>query len=771
MSVPAPVLDNRSYQDLVDEALARIPIHNPEWTNFNRSDPGVTLIELFAFLTESILYRANQIPERNRRKFLALLGVPLQPASSARGLVKLVNERGLAEPLTLHAGIEVRAGEVPFRTDSELDVLPVEDRAYYKRTLLNPSDELKGYYKHLFASYQGTKPDLNVFSLYETVPFAPTEPDGVDIVGETPDRSLWIALLLRDDVPVADPTAARDERDKMRKKLAGKTVNLGIVPVLSNPSAQLTPLGRTHTQSAAHLDFQLPRVPDGHSLGSDPYAREPLYRTLDARGSVNVLDEPGVVQLTLPGKEGLALWEDIDPLEAGVGDLPPALPDPKLEARVITWIRIQATTGTKAEILWAGINAVSVAQRAQIPNEVLPPGTGRSDQTVRLTRTPVIAETLRLTVDEGAGPVEWQRLDDLVEAGPEIPVPDLHLPPGAPQPKSAETRVYTLDPSSGLIRFGDGLRGRRPPLGAVIRANYSYGLGRAGNVGKGAIAAAPSLPAGLKASNPVRTWGGAEAESVTDGERQIARFLQHRDRVVSVEDFKTIACRTPGVDLGRVDVIPAFNPELAPSPPGDAAGAITLMLIPQYDVLNPQWPEPDQPFLDAICAYLDPRRLVTTEVFLRGPTYKPIWISVGIDIVPGESVAAVRDAVKAALLRFLAPLGDAGPCQDPAEVTRDAAFPHHATGWPRDKPVVALELLAAASKVPGVRLVRPVLIGTGDTGESETIEISGLELPRVVGLDVLSGDPLPLAQLRGVQPPTPAKGPRVVPVPTIPETC
>jgi hypothetical protein len=162
---------------------------------------------------------------------------------------------------------------------------------------------------------------------------------------------------------------------------------------------------------------------------------------------------------------------------------------------------------------------------------------------------------------------------------------------------------------------------------------------------------------------------------------------------------------------------------------------------------------------------------VTTEVFLRGPTYKPIWISVGIDIVPGERVAAVRDAVKAALLRFLAPLGDAGPCQDPAEVTRDAAFPHHATGWPRDKPVVALELLAAASKVPGVRLVRPVLIGTGDTGESDTIEMSGLELPRVVGLDVLSGDPLPLAQLRGVQPPTPAKGPRVVPVPTIPETC
>ena len=90
----APVIDDRRYQDLLDEALARIPVHNPEWTNFNRSDPGVTLIELFAFLTENLLYRANQIPERNRRKFLSLLGVPLQPGGSASGIVAFTNERG-----------------------------------------------------------------------------------------------------------------------------------------------------------------------------------------------------------------------------------------------------------------------------------------------------------------------------------------------------------------------------------------------------------------------------------------------------------------------------------------------------------------------------------------------------------------------------------------------------------------------------------------------------------------------------------------------------
>ena len=77
MPLTIPTLDNRRYQDLLNEALARISVHNPEWTNFNESDPGVTLLELFAFLTENLLYRSNQIPERNRRKFLSLLGIPL----------------------------------------------------------------------------------------------------------------------------------------------------------------------------------------------------------------------------------------------------------------------------------------------------------------------------------------------------------------------------------------------------------------------------------------------------------------------------------------------------------------------------------------------------------------------------------------------------------------------------------------------------------------------------------------------------------------------
>src|SRR5205814_5983525 len=118
-----PTLDDRHYQELLSETLARVPVHNPEWTNFNESDPGVTLIELFAFLTENLLYRSNQIPERNRRKFLSLLNVPLQPASSAQGLVTFANERGPLRTITLNHDLEVRGGQVPFRTEKGLDVL------------------------------------------------------------------------------------------------------------------------------------------------------------------------------------------------------------------------------------------------------------------------------------------------------------------------------------------------------------------------------------------------------------------------------------------------------------------------------------------------------------------------------------------------------------------------------------------------------------------------------------------------------------------------
>jgi predicted phage baseplate assembly protein len=308
----------------------------------------------------------------------------------------------------------------------------------------------------------------------------------------------------------------------------------------------------------------------------------------------------------------------------------------------------------------------------------------------------------------------------------------------------------------------------------VLRASYDYGAGVAGNVGADAINSGPALPAGVTATNPIRTWGGAQAEPVGEGEKQIARYLQHRDRLVSAADFATIALRTPGVNIGRIDVIPAFHPELAPNEPGDAPGAVTLLVIPRTDPRQPDAPMPDRLFLDAICRYLDSRRLVTTEVFLRGPLYKPIWVSVGMNAVAGTAVAEVREAVKQALLEFLAPIGlqYAGILADQAAFLTTPQYADAQKGWPLRKPVTDRELLAVASRVPGVLLVNDVKIAQGTNPPVTQIPMTGLELPRVAGISVMIGEPLDVDELRG-QSAVPADGaPRkIVPVPVIPEKC
>ena len=773
MPLTIPALDDRKYQDLFDEALARIPIHNPEWTNFNKSDPGVTLIEVFSFLTENLLYRSNQIPERNRRKFLTLLGIPLQPATPARGLVTFTNERGPLRTITLNDGLEVRAGQLPFRTARGLDVLPVEAQVYYKRALANPPDQLLEYYRQLYASYRD-QPLQTDIQLYETVPLTPRDTAGVDIGREAIGGALWVALLVRAaDRPPAQRVA------EAREAIAGKTLSLGVVPVLADASRRLGPAGEGAPADTPLLHYEIPSLPEGGSLPAAAADRVARYQSVDARAEVDVLSEPGIVEISLPTAAELGLWRNLDPLEAGVGDFPPTLEDTALNDRIITWLRVSVPIGARARLLWVGINTANVTQRAHMANELLRPGTGEPDQVAVVSHAPIIPKSVRLFVTANGRTEQWAEIDDLTGAGPEIPVPDPRLPPGAPPPLPLPVKVFAVNAEAGEIRFGDGLRGARPPLGATLRVDYDYGAGRAGNVGPGAIDSGSALPASITVSNPIATWGGSEAETVRNGEKQIPRYIQHRDRLVTVADFETITLRTPGVEIGRVEVLSAFNPDLsnaqvASNESGDAPGAITLMVIPLYDAGQPDAPRPDRLFLNTICAYLDQRRLATTELFLRGPDYKPIWVSIGIQVVAGFSPAQLREDVKRAVTAFLSPLatpGSTAATQAPA-----SAGSGDYKGWPLRKPVVDLELAAVVSRVPGVLLVNGVLLAEGTADPETTIGMSGLQLPRLAGISVVIGSkPTGLDQVRG----QPARGgtdgagdrPQLVPVPVIPEEC
>lgn len=113
MTLPVPNLDDRRFQDLVDDAKRMVQQRCPEWTDHNVSDPGVTLIETFAFMTDELLYRLNRVPDRLYITFLDLLGVTLHPPTPARVEVTAWLAAAAEETTVLPAGSEVATLRTP----------------------------------------------------------------------------------------------------------------------------------------------------------------------------------------------------------------------------------------------------------------------------------------------------------------------------------------------------------------------------------------------------------------------------------------------------------------------------------------------------------------------------------------------------------------------------------------------------------------------------------------------------------------------------------
>ena len=142
MPITPPRLDDRQYADLVEELLARVPAHTPEWVPQQTGDPGLTLVDLFAWLADTLLYRANLVPERQRLAFLQLLGMPMLPARAARGLVSvMLDEKNPVTSVKLAKEALVK-GPVSFETLGEVTVLPLSGECYIKR-LLTPEEFLR----------------------------------------------------------------------------------------------------------------------------------------------------------------------------------------------------------------------------------------------------------------------------------------------------------------------------------------------------------------------------------------------------------------------------------------------------------------------------------------------------------------------------------------------------------------------------------------------------------------------------------------------------
>jgi hypothetical protein len=115
MPIPLPNLDDRAYADLVSEARALIPRYAPQWTDHNASDPGITLIELFAWLAEIINFRLNCIPEASEARFVELLGAVFQPASPVTVQLTVTATDLTVDSLVIPRGTPLTA-QVPGRT-------------------------------------------------------------------------------------------------------------------------------------------------------------------------------------------------------------------------------------------------------------------------------------------------------------------------------------------------------------------------------------------------------------------------------------------------------------------------------------------------------------------------------------------------------------------------------------------------------------------------------------------------------------------------------
>ncbi len=762
MPILPPSLDDRRFDDLVEDLIARIPAHTPEWTNPRLGDPGRTLIELFAWLGDALLYRANLIPERQRLVFLSLLGLGLKPARAATGIVSL----GFAQPTelraaTLRPGARVN-GPVPFETLGETTVLPISGQAYIKRALSEAEATQAG---DLITGLARIHQISGSAKGYQTMPVfdaGRAEADGIDVFATSADHALWIALLA--------PEAPRPDQqpivnDEVRAALGGgdtgapALISVGLVPALKVPEA---------------FDEVLPPTPipvqwEITTRGRTPFETD--YLTLEpspGADGTHGLTRPGVLRLSLPD-ESLIWAPSNDVAEnpaAGVGDAPPRIDDVARAGRLIAWLRIRPRASQQVDRLplaWIGINAVEIDQRTTLAGRVLGVSTGAADQVFQLPQGSVDAATLQMQVEEpGRGYQPWIRVDDLTAIS-------------ADARAAREAPAFELDPEAGTVRFGDGVRGRVPERQMRVRlASGRFGGGQTGNLPAGSLAEIAAVrvdgrPAPvMKVSQPLATTGGADAETIAEAQRRIPSYLRHRERAVTAEDYKALAFEAPGVDVGRVDVLPRFKPH---DRRFGVPGVVSVMALPAQALSGPPNPRPDRPFIERLHAHFSTRTPLATELYVIGCEYVPLGLATTVTLREGHDRDATLFAVREALKRLLWPLPPGGI---------------DGSGWPLGRSVrereveVEISRVAGVGEVGGINLFRRAdgelgpewrLLPPNAADPTQTLTLEPWQLPELLSVLVVDGLPGEGApgDLRAL--PNPFADADAVAVPVEPEVC
>ncbi|MEQ9495390.1 MAG: putative baseplate assembly protein [Deltaproteobacteria bacterium] len=571
-------LDDRTFEEIVEEVKARIPRYAPEWTNLNESDPGVTLVQLYAWMTEMMLYRFNRVPQKNHLAFLRLLGIQTRPARPARADLTFTPARfDFSEsivPRRVPVAAAGGAADEPlvFETDealimlgAELDRMLTFDGRFYRSVL---------------------EESANVGQAFR--PFGdPVRPDRALILGLRSDvpltsHSIALAVYVADD---ERPIQTCDEE-------------LANMPVPAS-------LQWSSWDGTRWNDFSVD-VDDTRAFTRSGYVR---FR----------IDPRRIQSATIPGD-----------------------PEPR------NWIRCRVATGAydrPPHIDSVLINTVTATNATTSVDEIVGTSDGSLEQRFTLFEAPVVVHerpVRRGEVDVQSVELEvagktWQEVADFSASGPG----DEH---------------FVLDPTTGMITFGDGDRGLVPVLGAqIVARSYRSGGGRMGNVGAQVITDVQTVVDYLDAvTNRRPAYGGADEETTEQAKRRAPGALKSKDRAVTAEDFEHLATMTPGVQIARAKAIPRHHPSF---PTQRTPGAVTLVVVPQAPGPRPM---PTSATLRAVCRYLDRRRLVTTELFVRAPRYRDVRVEVDVVVRRDADLASVRAAVEARLFEHFHPLEAGG---------------------------------------------------------------------------------------------------------------
>jgi predicted phage baseplate assembly protein len=602
----APQLDNRKFEDLLREAQLRIPRYAPEWTDFNESDPGITLVQLFAWLTEMMLYRMNRVPERNYIKFLQLIGLELQPAQPATAHLTFNAKAGAPEVRSVPRRAQIQAQPAEgdpliFETLEGLDLIrvPLEDVQVFDGAAFTKFSEL---------------------NKSQTTPFPP--------FGWIPQVGSALYLGFDPKDAVAD---VRQFPQLMRFRVFLPAESQAGQPVSCNE------------QAAA------PTPPVELVWEYRPKADPTSWRRL------NVFKDESVAFT----REGYILVEG--PKEPAVTKGLEKVAEDRF------WLRVRLAKGSypagRAPVIdFIRTNTVEVENLSTVRDEVVEISEGLPDQTFTFVKRPVRRDPLQIVTVEQLGQEQieesWQAVDDFLASGP-------------------EDRHFVLNSTRGEITFGNGERGLIPPPDAEIIARlYRTGGGNAGNVGFGTSWDAATPLTGtdtIIAERPAT--GGRDEQKVDDLTAIAPRIMRSRDRAITADDFATLASQAG--EVRKANAIALAHPD---HPGVEISGAVTVVVVPDADIEDPS-PKPSPDLIARVCQFLDARRLLTTELFVKGPEYKKIKVEAEVEANPYAAFDTVALNVSNAINTYLDPLGRTFTNATPTAGETETETPAAKGGW------------------------------------------------------------------------------------------